>query len=127
MIGLYLLVWGAVCGVVGSILIAKSTIWPSIPQGDSRPFWSDNPLVIQSERKQRNEAIAGMLWICFGLVSVSLGTILTSQELKDQWWVVILLGALGVFGYWLTVILTKKNSQTATGGRADNETALGRH
>lgn len=113
--GLCLLVWGAVCGVVGSMLIAKSTIWLSLPQGDARPAWSSSPLVIQSERKQRNEAIAGMLWLCFGLVSVSLGTILTSQELKDRWWVVIFLGALGVFGYRLTVILTKKKSQTTTG------------
>jgi hypothetical protein len=110
LLGLYLLVWGAVCGVVGSILIAKSTIWPSLPQGNARGFWSDNPVTMQSERAQRIEAKAGMIWLWLGLASVSIGTVLTSQELKEQWWAVLFLWVLGVFGYWMTVILTKKRS-----------------
>jgi hypothetical protein len=116
MIGFDLLILAAVLGVGGSLLLAKSNMWPSFSKELAQSFYGSNPYQMRSLIAQRIEAIAGATWLCLSLPLMALGTIVTSstsQPIETFNYLVHTLTVigLGVIGGWLTLRITDSISR----------------
>jgi hypothetical protein len=70
---------GVLSLAASAVLLAKAFFWPSFPRESAQTFLGSNPFQVRNTIVQRNESIAGILWLSLGVV-VSLLGIATDGE-----------------------------------------------
>lgn len=96
-----------------AILLAKAFFWPSFLRESARAFFGSNPFQVRNSIVQRDEAVAGILWLALGVV-VSLLGISTNGEplyLIGRTWDVLLVIFIVCIAGFLTFVMTRTVSR----------------